>query len=109
MSSLAIMALIGAILTEAAATISIRMASDGKKSWWIGVGAGYLTSFYLLSLVLKEGVPLGVAYGIWAAVGVAITAVLSRALFKEPLTWVMTAGIFLIALGVFLIEAGSIH
>lgn len=52
---------------------------------------------------------LGVAYGIWAAAGVALTAILSRILFKEPLTWVMGLGIILIAGGVLLIELGAAH
>ena len=43
-------------------------------------------------MTLVEGLALGVAYGIWAATGVALTATLSRMLFKEPLTKVMAAG-----------------
>ena len=58
---------------------------------------------------LAEGVPLGVAYGIWAAAGVAIMAVLSKILFKEPLTWLMGFGIILIVGGVLLIELGAAH
>lgn len=56
-----------------------------------------------------EGLALGVAYGIWAATGVALTAVFSRILFKEPLTQVMTAGIGLIIIGVLMIELGTAH
>ena len=52
---------------------------------------------------------IGVAYGIWTAVGVALTAVLSRCLFDEPLTRTMLLGIGLIATGVVLLELGSAH
>ena len=51
--------------------------------------------------------PLGIAYGVWAASGVALTAVGARVFFKERLTWRMTAGIALIAIGVFVIELGA--
>ena len=63
----------------------------------------------LLALALGAGVPLGVAYGIWAAAGVALTAVLSRFLFKEPLTLIMGVGVALIVGGVLLIEIGAAH
>jgi len=50
---------------------------------------------------------LGVAYGIWGASGVALTAVLSNLIFKEPLTTIMIAGIIVIIVGVLMIELGS--
>lgn len=52
---------------------------------------------------------LGVAYAIWAALGVALTAVASRILFNEPLNWVMTIGIVLIMGGVPLVETGGVR
>ena len=100
--------LLGAITAEVGATMSLR-ASDGlrKKAWLAPVGGGYLIAFVLLSLTLAEGVPLGVAYGIWAAAGVALTAVLARAIFHEPLTRTMALGILLIAAGVLTVELGA--
>jgi small multidrug resistance pump len=53
--------------------------------------------------------PLGVAYGIWAAAGVALTAIAGRLLFQERLTWVMSLGIVLIIGGVLLVEVGAAH
>ena len=50
---------------------------------------------------------IGVAYGIWTAVGVALTAILSKVLFDEPLTALMVAGITLIIGGVVLLELGG--
>jgi small multidrug resistance pump len=52
---------------------------------------------------------LGVAYGIWAAAGVALTAVASRIFFKETITAVMMVGLGLIIGGVLLIELGATH
>jgi small multidrug resistance pump len=74
------------------------------------VVAGYLASFYLLWLSLSLGMPVGIAYGIWTACGVAMVAVVARFLFHEPLTWVMALGIALIVAGVLTIEmAGAVH
>jgi len=100
--------LIGAIVFEVFGTISLRMAVD-KKLWYAGVAGGYLLAFTMLSLALAGGMALGVAYGIWAASGVALTAVMSRFLFKEPFTWLMGLGIILIVGGVLLIELGAAH
>jgi small multidrug resistance pump len=56
------------------------------------------------------GMPVGIAYGIWTACGVALVAVVARFLFHEPLTLVMALGIALIVAGVFTIEmVGAAH
>jgi len=104
-------ALAGAILVEVFATLSLR-ASDGfrKKAWVVPVVAGYLVSFYLLWVSLGLGMPVGIAYGVWSACGVALVAVIARFLFDEPLTWVMAHGIALIIGGVLTIEmVGAAH
>lgn len=96
-----------AIIAEVGATMSLRATLTGSRAWYVPVVAGYLLAFTMLSLALRAGMGIGVAYGIWAAAGVAITAVLSRWIFKEPLTLLMTAGIVLIVGGVLLVELGS--
>lgn len=98
--------LASAIILEVFGTTSLRLAVD-RKGWYAGVAAGYLSAFGMLGLTLAAGMPLGVAYGIWAAVGVALTALIGKFLFKEPLTWLMSLGIVLIAGGVLLIEVGA--
>ena len=102
--------LTGAIVSEVTATLSLRAAAvGGRKRWYAVVAVGYLTAFSLLALTLGEGMALGVAYGVWAAAGVALTAVASAILFKERLTFVMGVGILLIIAGVLLIELGAGH
>jgi small multidrug resistance pump len=98
-----------AIGCEMVATLSLRAAVHGPRGWYVLVVTGYLLSFVLLTLTLDAGMGLGVAYGIWAATGVALTAVASRILFKEPLTPLMIAGIGLIAAGVLVVELGASH
>lgn len=103
--------LAGAIGIEVVGTLGLR-ASDGfrKKVWIAPVIMAYLTSFYLLWLALKLGMPVGIAYGIWTACGVALVAVIAKYLFGDPLTGRMVVGIGLIAAGVLTIElAGVVH
>lgn len=105
--------LIAAIVSEVTATLSLRMASqDGSDKRWVAVvTVGYLAAFAFLTLALAldAGLTIGVAYGIWTACGVALTAIASRILFHEPLTKLMIVGIGLIAVGVLLIELGAGH
>jgi small multidrug resistance pump len=98
--------LIAAIAVEVAATLSLR-ASQDHSAWLLVVVAGYVGSFILLTLVLRTGMPVGVAYGIWGASGTAATAVLAAAIFGDPFTWPIVAGIGLIIAGVLLVEFGS--
>ncbi|WP_410643900.1 DMT family transporter [Amycolatopsis sp. lyj-346] len=100
--------LAGAILAEVAATLSLRASEGLKKKRWIApVAAGYLGAFGLLTIALAQGMPVGIAYGIWAACGVALTAIGARVFFKDALTRRMAAGVGLIAAGVLIIELGA--
>ncbi|VXB53128.1 putative Quaternary ammonium compound-resistance protein QacF [Arthrobacter sp. 9V] len=97
-----------AILTELAATMGLR-ASEGlrKKLWLVVILPGYALAFVFLGLALKEGLALGLGYGVWVACGVALTAVFARILFKDPLNWLMASGILLIAAGVVILQLGA--
>ena len=95
-----------AISSEVAATLSLK-GSATAPALYVVVVLGYLASFVLLALVLRRGMALGVAYGIWGATGVALTAVLSAVLFGEALTALMGAGLVCIIAGVVLVETGS--
>lgn len=99
--------LAAAIASELVATLSLR-ASDGfrRTRWLVPVAVGYLVSLVFLSFALREGMPVGVAYGIWVAVGIALVALLARAIWRDPLTPRMLAGIAIIAVGVLLVETG---
>jgi small multidrug resistance pump len=95
-----------AIVTEVAATVSLR-ASQDHVAWLTVVVVGYVAAFALLTMVLRAGVAVGVAYGIWGAAGTAITAVLGALIFGDPFTWAIGLGICLIIAGVLLVEFGS--
>jgi small multidrug resistance pump len=98
--------LCAAIVSEVAATLSLR-ASQDDSAWLLVVIVGYLTAFTALTMVLRAGVAVGVAYGIWGALGTAGTAVLAALIFGDPFTWPIVAGIALIIAGVLLVEMGS--
>lgn len=98
----------GAIVTEVAGSLSLKGALD-HPLLYIVVVVGYLAAFVLLTLVLRAGVAVGVAYGIWGALGVALTALLSAIIFGEPLTPVMVIGMALVIAGVLCVELGSGH
>jgi len=70
---------------------------------------GYGTAFYSLSQALSRGVPIGVAYGIWAAAGVALIALIGVAFLGESLSWVQVGGIVLVIAGVLALELGRSH
>ncbi|MET1154718.1 SMR family transporter [Arthrobacter sp.] len=98
--------LTGAIVCEVAASLSLKAALD-VPALYVVVVAGYMTSFAFLAAVLRAKMPVGVAYGIWGALGVALTAVLAAVLFHEPLTTVMLAGMALAVAGVLLVQWGA--
>lgn len=98
--------LAGAIVAEMAATLSLKGALTHP--WlYVVVVAGYAGAFGLLALVLRRGMGLAVAYGIWGALGVVAAAVLSWLIFDERLNAVMGAGIVLVVAGVLAIEFGA--
>lgn len=99
-----------AIATEVVATISLR-ASEGfsKPAFAVIVVVGYIGAFLFLSMALERGLPLGIAYGIWAAAGVAAVAILSVPLFGETITMLQAGGIALVIAGVTAIELGGVQ
>lgn len=102
--------LVLAIASEVTATLSLRASEGLRRRRWIPViVVGYLAAFTLLGTILAMGMPVGVAYGVWAAAGVAITAVMGRVIFKDHFSVMMAIGVALIALGVVLIEFGGTH
>ncbi len=100
--------LILAIISEVIGTVFLRMSYGFTKKVWIApLIVAYGLASFLLILALKEGMAIGVAYGIWAAAGVALTAIVARILYKDPLTLKMGFGIGLIMIGVLMVELGA--
>ncbi|MEV5411250.1 multidrug efflux SMR transporter [Thermopolyspora sp. NPDC052614] len=102
--------LVGAILCEVTGTIALRL-SDGftKPIPAAVVVVTYLASFVLLAQVLKRGMAVGVVYGVWAAIGIALVALIGAAFLGDSLTWVQIGGLGLVIVGVVALEAGGAH
>lgn len=98
--------LFAAIVAEVTGSLALKGALE-TPALYVLVVVAYVSAFTLLGLVLRMGMPLGVAYGIWAASGVALTAIFSLIIFGEPINIVMAIGIVVVIGGVLFVEFGS--
>ena len=89
-----------AILGEVIATTTLK-STNGFTKWLpsVVVLLGYGVSFYCLSLSLKV-IPVGLAYAIWAGVGVAVVTLIGWAVYGQKLDVWGVIGIGLIVSGV---------
>jgi len=69
---------------------------------------GYAGAFYFLSLALKT-IPLGIAYAIWAGIGIAAIAVIGRVVYAQKLSGPAIIGICLILAGVLILNLSTGH
>ena len=101
--------LIGAVATEVAGTLALRV-SDGFTRWLPTTATlvGYGVSLWLFSLLLARGrTALGTAYATLTGVGLAAATVASVWLFDDPLTVVQLLGMGVLAAGVLVLQTGS--
>ena len=96
-----------AILFETLGTTLLK-ASDGMTRAGPGISAfaAYALSFWLLSLALRV-VPVGVAYAIWAGLGICLIAAIGWIVFGQKLDAPAVAGIALILSGILVINLFS--
>jgi small multidrug resistance pump len=96
-----------AILFETIGTTALK-ASDGftRLGPSILVVLSYMLSFWLLALVLRI-IPVGVAYAIWAGLGVCLIAGIGWVVFGQRLDAPALLGLFLIISGIVVINLFS--
>ncbi|MEM7363803.1 MAG: multidrug efflux SMR transporter [Pseudomonadota bacterium] len=96
-----------AIVSEVIATTSLK-ASDGFSHPIPStiVIIGYSASFYFLALVLKT-IPVGVAYAIWAGLGIVLVALLAAVVYRQIPDLPALLGMGLIISGVMVIHLFS--
>ncbi len=63
----------------------------------------YATSFYFLALVSQK-LPLAIIYSSWAGLGVFSVAILSNFIYRQTLNWQIILGLFLIIIGVTIVN-----
>lgn len=92
--------LAAAIGFEIAATLALRSSHGFRVPWAVAaLVAGYVASFYCLSLALRR-IPLSSAYAIWSAAGTTIITIVGILAFGEPRTALKLASIALVVLGI---------
>jgi len=96
-----------AIGAEVIATLALK-ASDGFSNSISSIVCmiGYVVSFYFLSLVLKT-IPVGIAYAIWAGMGIVLISSISAVLYKQIPDLAAIIGMLLILAGVVVINVFS--
>ena len=63
----------------------------------------YGISFYFLAIVTQK-LPLSVVYATWSGMGVFTVALLSYTFYKQTLSWQSIVGLFLIVVGVTIVN-----
>ena len=67
----------------------------------------YLVSFYLMTFVMDK-LPIAIVYATWSGLGVFTIALLGYFIFKQTLAWQAIVGLFLIVVGVILVNAFTV-
>ena len=66
----------------------------------------YLTAFYLLTFVTNI-LPIAIVYATWSGLGIFTIAILGYIFFKQTLSWQSILGLFLIVVGITLVNIYS--
>ena len=67
----------------------------------------YLSSFYLITFVVDK-LPIAIVYATWSGLGVFTIAILGYVFFKQSLSWQAVLGLFLIVIGVVLVNSFTV-
>jgi multidrug transporter EmrE-like cation transporter len=97
--------LIGAILCEVAGTMLLPFSQNFTKLIPTTLlTIFYLTAFYLLTFVVNK-LPIAIVYATWSGLGIFTIAILGYIFFKQTLAWQAIVGMFLIVVGVVLVNS----
>ena len=67
----------------------------------------YLLSFYLITFVVDK-IPIAIVYATWSGLGVFTVSILGYIFFKQSLSWQAVLGLFLIVMGVVLVNSFTV-
>ena len=97
--------LVGAIFCEVAGTMLLPASQNFTKLIpTISLAIFYLTAFYLLTFVVNK-LPIAIVYATWSGLGIFTIAILGYIFFKQSLAWQAVIGLFLIVIGVILVNS----
>ena len=96
-----------AIIVEVIAASALK-ASEGftRPIPTLIVVVGYLTAFYLLTVIVKT-LPVGITYAIWAGMGIVLVAIVSAVMHKQIPDLAAMIGMSFIIAGVIIINLFS--
>jgi small multidrug resistance pump len=96
-----------AICAEVVATTSMKaLAGFSRPLPLLLVVTGYSLSFWMLALVVRT-IPVGIAYAIWAGLGIVLVSVAAAVLYRQYLDLPAVLGMGLIIAGVVVIQLFS--
>lgn len=96
-----------AIIAEVVATSALKASEEFTKLVPSAlVIIGYGVAFYCLTLVLRN-IPVGIAYAIWAGLGIVLIAIVGAVLFRQIPDISAVLGMTLILSGVVVINVFS--
>jgi len=96
-----------AIVSEVVGTAALKASEEFTRLIpSLIVLGGYASAFYFLTLTLRT-IPVGIAYALWAGIGIVLICVASWILYKQTLDTAAIIGVGLIAVGVVLINGFS--
>lgn len=96
-----------AIIAEVIATTSMKAVQGFSKPLpLLVVICGYVIAFWMLILVVRT-IPVGVAYAIWAGMGIVLVSVAAMFLYGQKLDLPAVLGMGLIVCGVLVIHLFS--
>ena len=100
--------LVGAIFCEVAGTMLLPASQNFSKIIpTVALSIFYLSAFYLLTFVVNK-LPIAVVYATWSGLGIFTIAILGYFFFKQTLSWQAILGLFLIVVGVILVNSFTI-
>ena len=100
--------LLVAIFCEVAGTMLLPVSNNFTKVLpTVCLALFYLTSFYLMTFVMDK-IPIAIVYATWSGLGVFTIAILGYFFFKQTLAWQAIVGLFLIVLGVILVNSFAV-
>ena len=97
--------LVGAVIFEVCGTMLLPVTQNFTKLAPTSIlAAFYLAAFYLLTFVTNK-LPIAIVYATWSGLGIFTIAILGYVFFKQTLAWQAILGLFLIVIGVILVNS----
>ena len=99
-----------AILLEVTGTMLLPATQNFTKAVpTVSLGICYMVSFYLLTFAIRT-IPVPIVYATWSGLGIFTIAIASVVIFKQTLSFPVFFGLFLIVIGVVLVNLyGPVH